>query len=274
VARRWGPRRRSCSESSRALGRAFALTLLGELPTSASTLTADAACAQTFNDPPDPSFRTWIEIPEPTSGAPQAPAPGDAITGDLAEARVRVRARSWNTVFTEIQFWLYYPFNGPGRFYVDAGALWSQHVQMDECGRHYSDWEHVSVLFQAGLPVAVYLSRHDANVWIVRKDFGFPWDRGVHPVIYAGKFSHAHYTTVGTQAYGRVLHFSAFDVYLEDYTGAGDVIQTHDPATYWFASSAIAGVDPSDPEPDWLQFPGVRGCSRTSTWTTARVSRT
>jgi len=239
---------------------------LGEVETSASTLTADAAFAQSFNsDPPDPSFRTWIKIPEPESGAPHSPEGGAFIRGDLSRARVLVRARAWNTLFTELQFWIYYPFNGPGKFYVNFGILWDDHEHMNTCGRHYSDWEHVSILFESGLPVSMYLSRHDQNVWIFRKDFGFIWDRDVHPVIYAARDSHAHYTTPGSHYYKRVTHeykwYAAtyLDVDLEDISGDGATLETFDPAKYWFVSSDIPGVDPPEPEPDWLQFTGRWG---------------
>ena len=243
------------------------VNVIGEIPTSSSTLMDDAAYAQTFNDPPDSSFRTWIKIPEPTSGNPSSPAGGDFIRGDLSRARVLVRARTWNSLFTELQFWTYYPFNGPGKFHavIDSmfGELYNDHEWMDTCGRHYSDWEHVSVLFDSGLPVSLYVSRHDLNVWISRKDFGFLWDRGVHPVIYAARDSHAHYTTVGRHHYKRVvdkgLGIANLYVDLEDYAGAGNTLQTFNPATYWFVSSDIPGVDPIDPEPDWLQFPGRWG---------------
>jgi hypothetical protein len=232
----------------------FSQSVLGEVATSASTLLADAAYAQSFNNPPDPSFRTWITIPD------------ELMIGNLARARVLVRARTWNTLFTEIQFWMYYPFNGPGKFHANLGALWDDHEQMNTCGRHYSDWEHVSVLFESGMPVSMYLSRHDLNVWITRKDFGFLWDRGVHPVIYAGRDSHAHYTATGRIHYKKLVHTcywylggTCLDVDLEDYTDAGATLQTFDPAQYWFASSTIPGVTPSDPEPDWLQFAGRWG---------------
>jgi hypothetical protein len=230
----------------------FSQQLLGQVATSPATLMGDVAIAQSAPQAGDPSFRTWIGIP-------------DALKpGNLSQARVLVRTRPWNSIFTEIQFWIYYPFNGPGKIHVKCGSAWDDEEYMDIVGRHYSDWEHVSLLLDSnGSLVSLYLSRHDLNVWVTQKDFGSLGWQDSHPVIYAAKDSHAHYASAGNQHYRRVVdkeiwlgpvYICTLKIDLEDWTDNGVTLEGFNPGTYRFVSSAIPGANSLEPEPDWLQF--------------------
>jgi hypothetical protein len=235
----------------------FSLQLLGQVATSPANLMGDVAVAQSDPQAGDSSFRTWL-------GVPDAMKPGDT-----SRTRVLVQARTWNTIFTEIQFWIYYPFNGPGKFIVTCGSLLDTYREMTYPGRHYGDWEHVSLLIgPRGSLVSLYLSRHDLNVWVTQKDFGSLGWQGLHPVIYAARDSHAHYTVgipgpMSSLPYKRVKHSDygvcTLDVDLVDWTGDGATLDAFDPQIYRFVSSTIPGVNPSEPEPEWLQFAGRWG---------------
>lgn len=133
-----------------------------------------------------PSFKYWLNIPNQLK------------PGNLSRAKAIVRVVPWNTIFTEIQFWFFYPFNGPGRVRICSVSWACKWIQMAEPGRHFGDWESVTLLFLNTSKdlVSVNMSAHGQIKWFGSDDLGsaLQFD-GAHPVVYAGKYSHAHYET-------------------------------------------------------------------------------
>lgn len=201
----------------------------------------------------DPSYKSWIEY-----------SPLDAF-GDLFGATAYVRILPVDAVFTDVQFWFYYPYNGPGRITLTIGGGVSEDIQLDEGGRHYGDWEHVTlrILNQARdmaqhQLVGVYMSRHSQGQWFSRNFFGtqLGFD-GSHPIVYSGKFSHAFYPLVhshiiyGTKYMaGDFIRVDAFDQ-----TGLGYAFQAY--ADFNIIQSGVEGVRVEDK--DWLGFIGRWG---------------
>ena len=231
------------------------------MPTSTATLLDDVRYVEENIKPyaSDPSrFKYWLEIEDGLK-------PGDLASG---EALIRVLPVNW--LFTEIQFWFFYPFNGPGRAEVCAWSDCCTNYQMEEGGRHYGDWEHVSLFIDNMTQklITVYMSRHDSGQWFRR--CGGTWSSGLqfsgtHPIIYSAYYSHAHYPSAGKHIYDRAWSYpwkvgelgGTASVDLFDLTDAGESFQTFQPGTYRVISSALPGYAVTEPE--WLEFCGRWG---------------
>jgi hypothetical protein len=116
-------------------------------PTSAATITDDTSTV----------FHNWTElirrlpVPYWIEGKYWLHIPDKLIPGDFkcennrAKALVRVLPIKNYPMYIEIQFWLFFPFNGPGRVEVCA-AGGCDDIWLNEVGRHYGDWERVIIL--------------------------------------------------------------------------------------------------------------------------------
>ena len=162
----------------------------GCIPTSSQSLMDDVAHVNNDIKPNEPynnswMFRIWLNH---SNLFPP---------GDMTRAKAYVHVIPWNTFFTEIQFWFFYPFNGPGRVEICIIGI-CQDIQMETNGRHYGDWEHISlrILNSTKELVAVYMSAHDKGYWFGSSAFGsgLAFD-GDHPIVYSAFYSHAHYPT-------------------------------------------------------------------------------
>lgn len=187
-------------------------------------------------------------------------------SGDVSRAKAYVRVRPMDQVFVDVQYWIYYPFNGHGKFTLDVGPsddVLSQ--ETPDVGRHYGDWEVVAVRFARDdfddlVPVNVYMSAHSFEhivPWAsVEKKFG------THPVAYAAHYSHAHYPTAGRHLYEvaktlEVANVHIYTAHLRDETDHGPDFDTYAPGAYEVVSSGFEDV-PID-SPTWLEFRGRWG---------------
>ena len=146
-------------------------------------------------------FRHWLELDlGPTSGPP---ANLLIEAGDMSRARAFVRVRRWNHLFTELQFWFFYPYNGPGKWRLQVGDIDTQYVYMTTAGRHFGDWEQVT-LRVANNPLRlalVNLSRHDSSEWVTSSQFGSRLQfAGTHPAPW-----HMNYTLEGKIVVGNPI---------------------------------------------------------------------
>ena len=232
----------------------FALTMLSSTPIVAPmTLMKALAAAKQSPHAKDPGFRTWLHI-------------NDLLKpGDMTRARAQVCVhQGLDNDEVNIQFWFFYDFNGPGKFNVSAGAFLNDNVEMDTAGRHYGDWEHVTLrCVRAGGQWAlhsVYLSRHTFTIWV--SDLTQLQFVGTHPVIYVGRDSHAHYPTADKHVYETPWHmnFGAFtaSVNLYDLTADGGVqFDTSLPGHHILIQSDFAAHKIAPPA--WTGFPAPWG---------------
>jgi hypothetical protein len=157
---------------------------------------------------------------------------------------VHVRPRG---SLTEIQFWYFYPFNGPGRLRI----CWEhcEYEQFDEAGRHWGDWEMVSLLVDnsTSAVIAAGLSHHGNVEWI---QYGLleKHTDGVRPLVYAALNSHANYRRAGEQYYAVVFHAGPIRATTYDLTRAGPLL---------FVDEYYLVYESDDPSvtPGWLGFP-------------------
>jgi hypothetical protein len=233
----------------------FEITVYGEVATTAAGLMQD------FEDSVESDSRCPTLVWDISGCHCYLRIPQGVRRGDLARARVPVRVRPWNHLFTDVQFWFFYPYNGPGRVLMESSGIITTHIQLAYCGRHVGDWERVTLRFlNIGKKlVALHMSQHGGGEWVTRPDFKWrPLFDGEHPVIYPAKYSHANYT--GERLYKYELAFSTGpdEFWLWDKTSRhGEWFEVYDPDNYWIASSEIPGC--SAPEPDWLEFTGRWG---------------
>ncbi|KAI3827069.1 hypothetical protein L1987_01132 [Smallanthus sonchifolius] len=92
--------------------------------------------------------------------------------------------------FTDLTIWLYYPFNGGGKFQLGPFI-----INLGIIGEHVSDWEHITLRIDNfhGTLKAVYLSQHSKGKWLAPGEFEVM--NGTRPVVYASLHGHAHYST-------------------------------------------------------------------------------
>lgn len=202
--------------------------------------------------------------------------------GNLGRAKAQVHVLPYDQHSTELQFWLFYPFNGPGRVEACASSKLCDDNWLAQAGRHYGDWELVSIVVSntATELLSVYISRHSGGEAFHRGDDGTyrsalrPKTRlevagpgfledmyNAHPVVFSAVSSHAHYPSVGNHNYERVFSYDYFlgtaSADLFDRTGRGRAFRSYEPNHYRIVSSDLPNFQV--PEPKWLEFDGRWG---------------
>ncbi|KAG6387817.1 hypothetical protein SASPL_153011 [Salvia splendens] len=107
---------------------------------------------------PDGSY--WIDLPADKGGRDRV-SHGDIAS---AEAYVHFKPGVENGKFTDIQVWMFYPFNG----HATAKILFIKRVSLGKVGEHVSDWEHVTLRVRNvdGVLDRVYFSQHSGGKWV------------------------------------------------------------------------------------------------------------
>lgn len=198
-----------------------------------------------------PGYRYWLNIDL------------DDVAGNIYRAKAIVNVLPIDVLFTDLQFWIFYPFNGPGRTRI--GPLHTpfsmgEDVHLTNLGRHYGDWEHVTLRFlnSTNELVAVYMSRHGQGQWFSQNYFfetlQFSYTK---PVVYSAKYSHALYNAIYSQIVYDVTYSALANVWLWDHTGLGYLFDTSEQGSYEIVHSWIRDV-PVNEKP-WLQYPGRWG---------------
>ncbi len=138
----------------------------------------------------------WLELPEAQRH------------GDLQTAKSYVHAvRLKDIGTTDLQFWLFRPYNGPGTVKADAsiapiGGVCSGDAEggnVSPLGEHTGDWEAVYLRFDdtTGSLIQAFTSQHGAEPVARPDQITF---EGTHPVFYASLNGHANYLDVGDNA--------------------------------------------------------------------------
>jgi hypothetical protein len=250
----------------------FQLNRVTSLITSNKTLIDDVLKVQKLiKDSPDSEkYEYWLRIDDSMK-------PGNL---DRAKAQVRILPAE-DAMHTEIQFWFFYPFNGPGRVEVCASSKMCDDNWLKQVGRHYGDWEHVSLLIRNPIKcipkssklISVYMSSHAGGKRFDRSADGIfrsmPDRRNVlkfhdtHPVVYSAVSSHAHYSSAGNHPYKRVyskewgwpIKLGTASADLFDRTARDRLFRTY--SHYRIISSDLPNFEVSEPE--WAEFKGRWG---------------
>ncbi|XP_074354639.1 hypothetical protein At1g04090-like [Apium graveolens] len=130
----------------------------------------------------------WIDLPSDEA------ASENLKKGNLQEAYSYIHVKpALGGTFTDIQVWLFYPFNGPGKFKIG----WFTY-SFSEVGEHVGDWEHVTLRISNfnGELKGVYFAKHDKGDWVSSPRLEF--ESNNKPVVYSAQYGHASYPTEGT----------------------------------------------------------------------------
>jgi hypothetical protein len=122
----------------------------------------------------------------------------ELMKGDLASATsyVHVLPVDDGTDMVDIQYWLFYPYNGQETFEV-TGWTGATGEALMPLSIHWGDWECVTVRVNVGQQVVgVFFSQHSGGQWCSPND-GFLTLSGTRPNIYVASGSHANYPVGG-----------------------------------------------------------------------------
>lgn len=226
----------------------FQIELRESVKTSSGSLLSDLAYiknkyAREFQE--NPYFKYWLNIDD------------QFIYGNMSHAKIYVAVYDRDFGHTDIQFYFFYPYNGPAKIQIRMGSKKIVKYFLDPVGRHIGDAEHVTLRIcnSTGRPEGVYMSRHSGGEWVYGDDI---WTRleleDTHPVIYSAKDSHAHYTSEGDKCYNnfwsRDFRRGTVAVDLMDTCGKGLKFETWLPGKYQIITQE---------KPDWLKFKGRWG---------------
>ena len=123
---------------------------------------------------------------------------------DNAKTYVHVYHPTENPNVFDLQFWLFYPHNGPGTLYTRIGELWDNASVLDPIGSHSGDWESITIRFSDDFqPLKVFLSQHgDYPAYSISE---LETVNGLHVNTYASLNGHANYRLKGNNAH-RTTH--------------------------------------------------------------------
>ena len=124
----------------------------------------------------------WLDIPSRYRG------------GDLSSAVAYVNAKYANN-WLDIQFWLFYPYNGSGTAKISVTGF-NDKLKLDPAGEHGGDWEHVTCRVDPSSKSlrAMYLAQHNGGTWVSLGDIQMQDGR---PVVYSSRHGHASYRSAG-----------------------------------------------------------------------------
>ncbi len=234
----------------------FSLTPIASQGTSSTTILADMQTALSHPLADTPEFKVHLNFPQFLPGAP--------IVNSRSPAEAYVRVQPHQGALTDLQFWTFYPWNGPGKAHASCVDL--DFDPTGPVGRHWSDWENVRVrvtnrnVWNPGVYelANVSMSRHSFDAEIAAANLELVQN---HPVIYSGLGSHAQYPSPGRHYYETVgsldVGFCTIYVSLYDLAGVGSELHTYSPNQRRLVSSAWPSLATSTP--DWFFFPGQWG---------------
>lgn len=182
--------------------------------------------------------KTWLSIPKEARG------------GDMSSAVAYVHAKAPKAGYTDVMFWFFYPYNGPGTakaYPVDNS------ISLAPFGEHTGDWEHITLRIDEKtlMPTGIYLAQHADGEWI-NIPAHMPVSMGKLNV-YSSRNGHATYHDTGSNltehSKEKVLGQTIYEVGLRNDTANGG--KTLD------CSKRYQLLDGN--EPRWLNFNGRWG---------------
>lgn len=209
--------------------------------------------------------RYWLTLDPALAGPalePELAPPDDPRRGDLAGAPAYVRAlHDPAKGHTDLQFWMFYPYDGPGLARVRPrflGALRTdQTLSLWPAGMHEADWELAVIRIDHATlqPVAAFLSQHQNGDQHVGKETVAALEREPDGRIrlHASLFGHASYAHPQDRKlvyFKRSLGLVGIELALIDRVEPGaawDLSQNHQViSTSWH--------DPQFPPAPWLDY--------------------
>ena len=133
----------------------------------------------------------WIDLPEDETR--------DSVKkGKLETAKVHIHVKPlYGATYTDLQSWLYYPFNGPS-----TAKVKNMNIPLGRLGEHVSDWEHYTLRVSnfTGEMEAIYFSQHSKGQWVKIWDLEF--NANNKAFVYVAKSGHPCYPHQGDHLQG------------------------------------------------------------------------
>lgn len=158
-----------------------------------------------------------------------------------AEAYLHVKPMLGAT-FTDIQVWIFYPFNGPAT--AKLGLI--EEISLGKIGEHVWDWEHLTLRISNfdGILYRVYFAEHSGGEWIDSCSIEFR--EGNKFSAYASLNGHASYVRAGLVLQG------TSDVGIRNDTAKSDMVMD--------CGARFSVVEAE--EPPWLNYARQWGPTR------------
>eukprot|EP00485_Elphidium_margaritaceum_P010274 CAMPEP_0202702146 /NCGR_PEP_ID=MMETSP1385-20130828/15171_1 /ASSEMBLY_ACC=CAM_ASM_000861 /TAXON_ID=933848 /ORGANISM="Elphidium margaritaceum" /LENGTH=726 /DNA_ID=CAMNT_0049359735 /DNA_START=77 /DNA_END=2257 /DNA_ORIENTATION=- len=208
------------------------------------------------------------EIPTgPDSGAQYQLKLKDAHSrnGDFNRAVCYVHAQTFGQFHTDVQFWFFHAYNGPGTARIKSllfdTTTHAGNPSMAPLGEHEGDWEHVTLRLSnaSHQPEQMCYYQHGDAHWI---PFAAAPKAGTQPVVYSSKNGHASYWTAGanyTEHRKVSIGLAGLEFFLRNDTADGG--QTLDCSKrYQLVDASYLGKQ-APPRPRWVDFTGRWGAS-------------
>ncbi|MDA9397249.1 Vps62-related protein [Bradyrhizobium sp. CCBAU 45389] len=178
------------------------------------------------------------------------------------------------TDMVDLQYWLFYPYNGQEICEV-TGWTGSTGRALMPLSIHWGDWECVVVRVNvAQQVVGVFFSQHSGGQWCSPNDGFLTFSSGTHPNVYVASGSHANYPASSNDTY-EIDGVDVWDVRfaVADYARGGgpnvNLATPNPPVVIQNDAQAILPT-PVTPPP-WLAFKGRWGQPLEPTLTDAQI---
>ncbi|KAL3651034.1 hypothetical protein CASFOL_007437 [Castilleja foliolosa] len=135
----------------------------------------------------------WLDLPI------DGQARGNLVKGDLESAEVYLHVKPvLGSTFTDIQVWVFYPFNG----HAVAKLAFIKKISLGHIGEHVGDWEHVTLRISNfdGTLYRVYYAEHEWGSWVDSRLLSY--QNGNKFAVFASLNGHASYYRAGTVLLG------------------------------------------------------------------------
>jgi hypothetical protein len=176
---------------------------------------------------------------------------------DQAPFYVHAKFRPADNI-TELVFWGFYPYNGPGTLKLDVAGS-AGYSSLDPLGVHQGDWEHFTIAVDNDSlkPVQVYLSAHDGGDWFDFDSTEIDKSTGRH-ILYASRNGHAAYAAAGDNPFhgaeGTAAGATVWSFALVNICSKGAPLEGWKSGRTVLISAPCLGPE-APAEPLWLQFP-------------------
>ncbi|KAG6397450.1 hypothetical protein SASPL_143617 [Salvia splendens] len=186
----------------------------------------------------DPAGLYWLDLPADKGGRDRV-SQGHIAS---AEAYVHFKPGVENGMFTDIQVWMFYPFNG----HTSAKIWFIKRVSLGRAGEHVSDWEHVTLRVRNvdGVLDKVYFSQHGGGKWVDASLLQF--ESGNRFAWYSSRNGHAGNNETGLYLQGPGYGFGIRN----DWARSNKVVDTG----ARFVVVASEGEAEAVAEPPWLSY--------------------
>ena len=177
------------------------------------------------------------------------------------------------TDMVDLQYWLFYPYNGQETFEV-TGWTGTTGQALMPLSIHWGDWECVTVRVNIDQQVVgVFFSQHSGGQWCSPND-GFLSLSGTHPNVYVASGSHANYPAASNSTY-EIGGVDVWDVRfaVADYArGGGPTVNLSAPNPPVVIQNDAQAILPTPvTSPPWLAFRGRWGQPIEPTLTDAEI---